>query len=203
MTLCGTGAYAATRIGEPHLGDAPTTSEWWGVFINVGIYSKRFTCRESCCVNRQVSSYFSWLLCIKVMFFPKYAPNGLRGVGGKLAYVAQNCQLLEHIPRWGFPWFLLWLLPSVHQLFEGCSGRHYPWGTPTDKNLGGSSPVNAVPTQRHTSCWSVSPEIALSARLKESFDVWGVAPSCWNHCSSRSIPLRRPSDAQNFLSTAT
>ena len=29
----------------------------------------------------------------------------------------------------------------------------------------------------------------------------GMAPSCWNHCSSQSIPLRCPSDAQNFLST--
>lgn len=74
---------------------------------------------------------------------------------------------------WGFPWFLLWLLPSVHQLFEGCSGTHYPWDTPTDKNLGGSSPVNAVPTQRHTSCWSVSPEIALSARLESHLTCGG------------------------------
>ena len=54
MMLCGTGAYAVTRIGEPLLGDALSTSEWWGVFINVGIYSKGFACRESCYVNRQV-----------------------------------------------------------------------------------------------------------------------------------------------------
>ena len=33
-------------------------------------------------------------LRIKVMFFPKYAPNGLHSVGGKLAYVVQNCQFL-------------------------------------------------------------------------------------------------------------
>ena len=57
MMLCGTAAYAVTRIGELHLGDALTTSEWWGVFINFGIYSKRFACRESCYANRQVSSY--------------------------------------------------------------------------------------------------------------------------------------------------
>ena len=38
---------------------------------------------------------------------------------------------------------------------------------------------------------------------RKSFVVWGVAPSCRNHCSSRSIPLRRPNDAQNFISTAT
>ena len=40
MMLRGAGSRSLTRIGEPHLGDAPTTSEWWGVFINVGIYSK-------------------------------------------------------------------------------------------------------------------------------------------------------------------
>ena len=34
-------------------------------------------------------------LRIKVMFFPKYAPNGLHGVGGKRAYVVQNFQLLS------------------------------------------------------------------------------------------------------------
>ena len=57
MRLCGTGDYAVTRIGEHLLGDALSTSEWWVVFINVGIYSKGFACRESCYVNRQVSSY--------------------------------------------------------------------------------------------------------------------------------------------------
>ena len=39
-------------------------------------------------------------LRIKVMFFPKYAPNGLYDVGDKLAYVVQNCQLLKHILLW-------------------------------------------------------------------------------------------------------
>ena len=57
MMLCDAGSRSLTRIGEPLLGDALSTSEWWGVFINVGIYSKRFACRESCYVNRQVSSY--------------------------------------------------------------------------------------------------------------------------------------------------
>ena len=49
MTLCGTGAYAVTRIGEPLLGDALSTSEWWGVFINVGIL---YTQRDSLAENR-------------------------------------------------------------------------------------------------------------------------------------------------------
>ena len=44
-------------------------------------------------------------LCIKVMFFPKYGPNGFHGIGGKLAYILQNCQLLEHIFLWVFHWF--------------------------------------------------------------------------------------------------
>ena len=32
-------------------------------------------------------------------------------------------------------------------------------------------------------------------------EVWGAAPSCWNHCSFLVIVLRRSSAAQNFLST--
>lgn len=32
-----------------------------------------------------------------------------------------------------------------------------------------------------------------------SLEVLGVTPSCWNHCSFLSIPLRRPNTAQNFL----
>jgi len=108
------------------------------------------------------------------MCFPKYGPNGLHGVGGKLAYVAQNCQLLEHNLLGVFHWFWLWLLPLINRSFEDCSGAHYPWDTATDKNLGNSSPVNAVPTQLHTSCWSVSPEIALSARLGSYLMCGGV-----------------------------
>ena len=41
------------------------------------------------------------------------------------------------------------------------------------------------------------------SQARESFVVWGMAPSCRNHCSSRSIHLRRPNDTQNFISTAT
>ena len=40
------------------------------------------------------------------MLFPNYAPNCVFGIGGTLVYVAQNCQLLEHISLWGYPWFL-------------------------------------------------------------------------------------------------
>ena len=43
-----------TRIGEPLIG-TPYLLAKWGIFINVGIYSKGFACRESCYVNRQVS----------------------------------------------------------------------------------------------------------------------------------------------------
>ena len=32
-------------------------------------------------------------------------------------------------------------------------------------------------------------------------EVWGAAPSCWNHCSSLVIVLRRPSATQVFLNT--
>ena len=64
-------------------------------------------------------------LGIKVKFFPKYSPNGLHGVGGKLAYVVQNCQLLEHILLWVFHWFctvpysLNFWIQSKILLFDG------------------------------------------------------------------------------------
>ena len=32
-------------------------------------------------------------------------------------------------------------------------------------------------------------------------EVWGVGPSCWNHCSSLVMVLRGPSATKNFLST--
>ena len=51
----------------------------------------------------------------------------------------------------------------ARQLFEDCSDTHGPSDIPTNKNQGGSSPVNEVSTRRHTSCWSAFPEIALSA----------------------------------------
>ena len=56
------------------------------------------------------------------------------------------------LPLRGFPW-----------LFEDCSNTNGPSDIPTDKNQGGWSPMNEVPTRRHTSCWSAFPEIALSA----------------------------------------
>ena len=37
----------------------------------------------------------------------------------------------------------------------------------------------------------------------DSFEVWGVAPSCWNHWRTLSNPLRRPSAVQNLPSTWT
>ena len=69
-------------------------------------------------------------LRMKVMFFPKYALNGLHGVGGKLAYVVQNCQLLEHILLWVFHWFctvpysLNFWIQSKILLFDG-AWRHW------------------------------------------------------------------------------
>ena len=38
-----------------------------------------------------------WLLCIKVVFCLKYAPNGQNSIEGKLADAAQNCQSIKHI----------------------------------------------------------------------------------------------------------
>ena len=96
----------------------------------------------------------------------KYDQNSLCSVASTLPYVAQNHQWLKHIPLRRFPWFLQWLLLSAHQSFKGCSDTHYPSDTHTDKTLECSRVVNAGPTQHHTLYWSVSPEIALSAKLE-------------------------------------
>jgi len=37
----------------------------------------------------------------------------------------------------------------------------------------------------------------------DSFEVWGVAPSCWNHWKALTTPLCRPSAVQNLPSTWT
>ena len=111
----------------------------------------------------------SWILCIKVMVSPECVPNDLLGSGDRLATVAQNCQLLACTPLWEISWFLLQLQPWAHQLFEDCSDTHGPSDIPTDKNQEGSSPVNEVPTRRHTSCWSAFPKIALSASQECDF----------------------------------
>jgi hypothetical protein len=44
-----------------------------------------------------------------------------------------------------------WILRFVWGLFSYTLSLRYP----TDKNMGGSSLVNALPTRFHTSCWSV------------------------------------------------
>ena len=76
-------------------------------------------------------------VCIVFMLFAYKKLNVDLGVEGTLApHVAQNCQWLSHIPPWGFAWSFLWLLPSVHLLFEDCSHTHCPWDTLIDKNLG-------------------------------------------------------------------
>ena len=87
-----------------------------------------------------------------------------------------NCHWLAHIPPMGFPWSVLWLLPSVHQLFEDCSHTHYPWDTPTDKNMGGfKSGECAAHSISHFLLISLSLNRSLS-QARESFVVWGVAP---------------------------
>ena len=157
-------------------------------------------------------------------------------IEGTLAYGAQNCQWLAHIPPMGFPWSLLWLLPSVHQsgadpggrtrrappplklekiwfflrkivifhtkypnnfraslrsaqfskcappnlkswirpcqLFEDCSHTHYPWDTPTDENLGGSSLVNAL-------CGSTDEILGIIGTTQRYRSRWTVVPARW------------------------
>jgi hypothetical protein len=95
------------------------------------------------------------------------------------AHLHTSCKIVNDSHTfllWDFPDHLLWLLPSVHQLFEDCSHTHYPWDTPTDKNMGGVQ----VWWMR---CHSISHFLLISLSLnrspsqaRESFVVWGVAP---------------------------
>jgi len=41
------------------------------------------------------------------------------------------------------------------------------------------------------------------SHANDLFEVWGVAPSCWNHWRTLKSPLRRPSAVQNLPSTWT
>ena len=41
------------------------------------------------------------------------------------------------------------------------------------------------------------------SHANDSFEVWGVAPSCWNHWRTLTTSLRRPSAVQNLPSTWT
>ena len=41
------------------------------------------------------------------------------------------------------------------------------------------------------------------SHANDSFEEWGVAPSCWNHWRILTTPLRRPSAIQNLPSTWT
>ena len=63
------------------------------------------------------------------------ALNRLHRVGGKLAYVARNMSCSVTFLFGNFPDFFLWLLPSVHQSFEGCCGTYNPWDNPKVTDL--------------------------------------------------------------------
>ena len=41
------------------------------------------------------------------------------------------------------------------------------------------------------------------SHVNDSFEVWGVVPSCWNHWRTLTAPLRRPSAVQNLPCTWT
>jgi hypothetical protein len=90
----------------------------------------------------------------------------------------------------------MWLLPSVHQLFEDCSHTHYPWDTPTDKNLGSSSLVNALcgssdevlgiigTTQRYRSRWRIV-LIHIILEIPPQIKIWGGVKA--GECAAHSI----------------
>ena len=150
--LRGAGSRSLTRIGEPHLGDATTTSEWWGVFINVGIYSKRFACRESCYVNRQVSSY-SWNIYIYsyIYMYPHIYNN--EEFSEFITWLVQfSAWMLNVQPGMGsvslqacYQWYLPSHLLSLVSIVT--SGKSAPWCVPCGvlgNSCGDSLPGNDI-----------------------------------------------------------
>ena len=61
--------------------------------------------------------------------------------------------------------------------------------------------MSVVPTQCHTFLLMNRSLNRYLSHNRVLLEVWGAVPSCWNHCSSRVMVLRRPSAAQNFPST--
>ena len=140
------------------------------------------------------------MLCTKVMVTVEYVPNDLLGIGERLVTIAQNCQSLVCIHLWGFPWFLLQLqltnclrIVLIYMVLQI---------SPQIKIRGFKSGEWGAHSTSHFLQISLSWNRTLSQSTVR-FDVCGVTSSCWNHWSSRSVYLRRPSDAQNLFSTAT
>lgn len=70
--------------------------------------------------------------------------------------------------------FLLWLLPSVHQWFEGCSGTYYPCNIPTNKkSMGFKSGACGAHSTSHFVLISLSCSLSLMGVC--------VASSCCTH----------------------
>ena len=80
---------------------------------------------------------------------------------------------------------ILAVIVVLKSLSVGCFHTLGPLHNPKGKNLGGLNRVSVTPTQCHTSYWWV--DRFSNHRLSHKrvlLEVWGVAPSCWNHCSS-------------------
>lgn len=107
------------------------------------------------------------------------APSALK------AHLHTSRKFVNDIPPKWFPWSLMWLLPSLHQLFEDCSYTHYPWDKipPQIKSGGFKSGECATHSISHFLLISLSSNRSLS-QAKESFDVWG-----WPHLARTTVHL--------------
>jgi len=86
---------------------------------------------------------------------------------------------------------LIKIAAKLELRIESCCGTPHAWDALTDKNLRGSSSVNAVPIQHHIPADVVFSNRSLS-QAKEIFDVLGVTQFFRSHCSSRSsVPLNK------------
>jgi hypothetical protein len=89
-------------------------------------------------------------------------------------------------------------------LFEDCSHTHYPWDTPTDKYLGGSSLVNALcgstdevlgiigMTQRYRSRWTVVPARCSNHSKDQGNPIGGMCASHWQFCATYASVFSTP-----------
>ena len=92
-------------------------------------------------------------------------------------------------------------LSLSHRLSGGCFRTLCPSDNPTGENLGGLNRVSVARTHCHTFLVLSRSSNRCLSHNRVLLEVLGVVPSCWHHCSSLVMVLRRPSAAQNFPST--
>jgi len=113
--------------------------------------------------------------------------NVLQMSSRRWRHIDPGGKVLDGIPPLGSLLLLLWLLPSGQGQSRGCCHTPCPKGIPTDKNLGGSNPVNAVTTAGHTCTlllpcqwfvWRVGGGTMLLERLEDTDDSSSSTKCC-------------------------